>query len=605
MKLRSIKISNFRVFDNFEFEFPQQGGLYLIAGENRDRPELGSNGVGKSSLWDAVCFALYGESTRRLKGGELLRDNETDMAVRLDCDIGVIERTWSTKRKVKIELNGKEINQDELQKAVAIERDLFVATTIIPQATPMFLDLPPTAQVAVLQRLLGLERWLKYAEKAAARTNVLEKVQASVEGQLRGVESALAGMASLEDLRQRALNWDNLHKDRITTLEKAFSDAHFAANRPNRINQLKVACERGALVRRLESNISVMTRRNNETQTKHSEVNRALAVREAEVQETTKRIEWFDKNPICPTCNQPITDQHKTACLSVLSEKALIARNAMKELTELFDSIKKDLVEGTKTLHTAQATLRGLEQSLSTAQRELAVEEGAVQQRAQACRAAEHALEAERLVTNPMTAALERAEQQQKELETNIDRLRAQVKADEANTESHRVWTKGFKAIRSQLVSDGLQQLSIEITAVLEDLGLLGWSVLPRIDPSVFESAKITTGFGFAITDPLGVERSIEAYSGGELQRVRLAVQLGLGALVADTAEVEVGFEVFDEPSSYLSEEGVLGVFQALHNRAQRLQRPIFVIDHHQAHYGEISKTYTLIREGDRARIAV
>ena len=56
---KRVELHNFMSFSDEVFEFDKQTGLNLICGKNNDIP--GSrNGVGKSQLFESLCFSLYG-----------------------------------------------------------------------------------------------------------------------------------------------------------------------------------------------------------------------------------------------------------------------------------------------------------------------------------------------------------------------------------------------------------------------------------------------------------------------------------------------------------------------------------------------------------------
>jgi DNA repair exonuclease SbcCD ATPase subunit len=67
----SIKISNFLSFgdgeDAFEFDFNCHNGMQFLTGSNYDsKSGLVKNGCGKSSIIDAILYALYGKSSKNV-----------------------------------------------------------------------------------------------------------------------------------------------------------------------------------------------------------------------------------------------------------------------------------------------------------------------------------------------------------------------------------------------------------------------------------------------------------------------------------------------------------------------------------------------------------
>lgn len=63
---KKVELHNFMSFSDEVFEFDKQSGLNLICGKNNDIP--GSrNGVGKSQLFESLCFSLYGQTRNNIK----------------------------------------------------------------------------------------------------------------------------------------------------------------------------------------------------------------------------------------------------------------------------------------------------------------------------------------------------------------------------------------------------------------------------------------------------------------------------------------------------------------------------------------------------------
>lgn len=600
MKLLNLVAINFRVFEKFEFTFPQESGLYLLTGDNRDRPELGSNGVGKSSLFDAIGFALYGQSLRRLKGADLIRDIKQPMAVTLATSNGVVSRGWAKDKKMLLTLDGQSVAQEEVTARFGLDAAMFSATTIIPQCEPLFADLPPTTQTATLQRLLSMERWVTYADRATKKSAALERLRSDVAQQLATVVGSLDGI-DLESSQRQEEEWAATRERLLVELTA-------------KINEIKdqeppTPIEEGFLqldsnIKRQESNLSVLEKQAREAAAEIRGKEMEAAGIEREIAGIDTELSFFNNNPTCPTCKQDITNEHLSRCNAVLVEKKVEAERRRERVNWSAAKKRGDLSECDTRIRETRTKITTAREAKTTAlmKFERAKSEHAHWERRLADTQQRHDSAAKE--TNPFSGVVERATQRLASLEEQSILLRTEYEGVERQEQCFAVWSKGFKGIRSQMVSEALTQFTMDIAAVLEDLGLIGWQIAPYIDPAVFENARTQTGFKFAVTDPDGVERPLEAYSGGELQRVRLAIQLGLASLVASVSGVGWDFEVWDEPSTYMSEEGVLGLFRSLKDRALRLERPIWVIDHHQVHYGELDGVYQLVREGGVTELA-
>ena len=63
---KRIEIHNFKSFDDEVFDFNAYEGLNLVCGKNNDIPGQ-KNGAGKSSLFTALLFSLFGETQDSIK----------------------------------------------------------------------------------------------------------------------------------------------------------------------------------------------------------------------------------------------------------------------------------------------------------------------------------------------------------------------------------------------------------------------------------------------------------------------------------------------------------------------------------------------------------
>lgn len=81
MKIKWVDIENFMAIGKARAELEQKG-LVLILGENRDDSSQDSNGSGKSSFPDALCWCLYGVTAREETGDDVIN---RDAGKKLPC----------------------------------------------------------------------------------------------------------------------------------------------------------------------------------------------------------------------------------------------------------------------------------------------------------------------------------------------------------------------------------------------------------------------------------------------------------------------------------------------------------------------------------------
>lgn len=611
MRLKTIEIHNFRVFDHFTFEFPQAPGLYLLAGRNEDAPQLGGNGVGKSSLFDAITFALFGQSARGLSGGDLVRDGmgHTDVLITTDSD--TYRRVWSKSSKTVLQMNGTNVGSAEVLARIGLTHEMFVTSTIIPQKVPMFAEQKPVTQVALLQDLLALERWVEFATRAAAKSTDLTKSVAAKSSMVASLKSRIEAI-DIAAIERRSDLWKEQQIQRIEAAVRRVRELELSREPAEGVQDMHTAlAEARSKFARASNNQRVLNKQIDALRNeKHTLSDQTTAVSiEMRVLENSMRTLKEDNKLLesgagtCPACHQAITPKHRTACLKTAATKLAGKQDVWDARSLTYNRMLGEIAELDKGITAKQTQLRDAERSATVNQaiisqydKRLAVETERVRMldtKIQEACAYEDDLRDE---VNPHAEAWETA--QAALVKAQADLIEAEKALTVVQDEAARfaLWSKSFKSIRSQLVSDALHQFATEIAIALEDMGLLGWECMPMFDASVFESARNATGFRFVVETDKGIERPLDAFSGGELVRVQLSIQSALGALIADTHGAPMDFEFWDEPSTYLSKEGVEGLFVSLRNRAQRLARPIFIVDHHYAHSSELDGVYRLVK---------
>ena len=64
MNFNTLTASNFMSFRSLDFNIPS-AGLHLISGQVEGKLMSNSNGAGKSSITEALCFGLFGKTIRK------------------------------------------------------------------------------------------------------------------------------------------------------------------------------------------------------------------------------------------------------------------------------------------------------------------------------------------------------------------------------------------------------------------------------------------------------------------------------------------------------------------------------------------------------------
>ena len=182
---------------------------------------------------------------------------------------------------------------------------------------------------------------------------------------------------------------------------------------------------------------------------------------------------------------------------------------------------------------------------------------------------------------------------------------KGQVKEYEESLEPTRYWIKAFKEIKLSVLEEKLKELEIYINNSLNSFGINDWSVTLKTF-SETKSGTISNKFNILITSPLNDKPvPFECWGGGLGQRLRLATTLGLMSFIQNS-KGDFGVEFFDEPTAWLSQEGIEDLLNILFNRANNENKKIFLIDHKGLNsLGTFNTVTTIIKDKKGSRISI
>lgn len=535
MILKKIDIQNFKSFGNnintFEFNL-KKGELILVTAPN---------GSGKSSVQEAIDFALFGKvkgkSKKTLKLSSLPNRYNNNLMVNLEfesfgSDISVTRKInpsnlHVTENSIPIKTAGKSNVQSKLDEYVDFDLDSwksFISMSI--NDFKNFMTLTPEEKRLLLDRLFNLEminnvtKVLK--EKKKLNKNKIDLFNAEV----RSYENSLQEF-----------------KDSVNKLKEASKNNIEAEKEEIRNNILSKKEEFKQLSEKLKK-----------CENKESDIRKEISSKQDsfskiryQIEDTQKKIDLYNKGK-CPTCGSDLTTEtfnsHKNELNESIKKLNLLKDETKDEGVELNNQLKKitDITKKSNQLFSElKVYLTNLKNRLSELNNEEDIDES------------------ECSTITSLNESIQRIESRKQESNISLDDVK-----DSESTLDQLLKVFSDDGIKKSIISkivvpinyfirENLEQMNIDFTVELDDQF----------------SATLSL---------LGQEIDVESLSTGETKKVNIAIMLAYLKLIRMKRHINLLF--LDEVFSSIDVEGIYSILKMLRKFANDYNINIFLVHH-------------------------
>ena len=301
--------------------------------KNKTTLIIGSNGAGKSTVLDALCFSLYNKPFRKINRPQLINSvNDRDVFVEVNFSVG--KTKWKIERGIKpnifkIYRDNKELDQ----KASAIDQQKWLEQNVLK------MDFRSFTQVVIL----GSSTFVPFMQLSAAhRREVIEdlldiKIFSSM------------NLVIKEKIRQSKEEIKVLDLKKQSLVDKVKMQENFIEELENRGKQN--IRRKNELVSTLDKEVQIFIRENGvleesiferqkeiEEYVGSSDKLKKLGTLKGKVSQKvstiTKEHKFFTENTVCPTCTQEIDEVFRINRINDAQSKAKELQSGYIELEE-------------------------------------------------------------------------------------------------------------------------------------------------------------------------------------------------------------------------------------------------------------------------------
>jgi len=612
MQIERIVVENYgSLFGHHTFSLNNRG-LTFVCGDNQDEPRMNSNGAGKSTIFDALDWGLFGVIPKEDHVDSIINDevNRCNVVVHLNDD-GiplVVDRSKERGKSgtIKYWKNGQLVEtldpketQRLLELELGLDREVFHATVLYGQNDVFhFADTKSdTKRMEVITKILQLSEIDDLLASTKEIVKALDNEIASHRFELAQVEGQLTVLLpQVDSIQVESQKWEN---ERAAALQASIKQ----------LDGFKVNIEKAQAVVALEDRVKAMTsvlnpmgatvydwgdfdRRIADARAIENNCIAKLSTTELEGKNTRAKLNSLGTG-VCSECGQELPNKEHIeaetlkleARVETLRQQYLIEQQALQVaiqkregIEDQKEEVRQQHLEAEKDLaqrdSEAKAQLREIEQAkqyLAEAQNHVA--------NLQQLMAETHAK------VNPWLVKGQEIQQQIQSAQVKQNELTVTIETKLDSLQYYEFWKVAFgpKGLKSYILDARLQELT---DAVNQWVNLLtGGTYWVRFESQTMgrSTKALSNKINIRVFNynPNGsiTERNFRSYSGGQKKRISWAVDFGLSRLIAARAKKSYDLLVLDEVFKHVDEAGGEAVIEML-NCLRKEKSSIFVIEH-------------------------
>lgn len=375
LRFDNIDIESFRSIDRATVNLSNQGTV-IVKGINEYEDNATSNGSGKSSIFEAIIYALFEETSSGEKDvANRIKGNSFTITLTFEIDgdkYKIIRQGKSGKTSVALYKNEEDIsarNKTDTNKLIAqilgISKSIFLDSVFLSQnANTNLASLTPTARKERLEVLTNTdsvvnsfkdklkEKQIEYEAKcvdAQLEMNKLngsidtnKKQQMEIQNKIDEVNAEIERLKQLGDLKEIEKEIEYKEQVELTDLDALYNKlGEFIKEREDELEQLRLDGEdnlkkKDELERHKQEELNKWNEKEREIQLKTNMINNL----NQNNSKLDKEIEKIKNSDTCPTCGRKYEDANEEHIKQAVDELEVEKANNNEQINQLDIEIK-------------------------------------------------------------------------------------------------------------------------------------------------------------------------------------------------------------------------------------------------------------------------
>ena len=505
-------------YRNFLSSGNQETEINLL--ESKTTLIIGSNGSGKSTMLDAICFCLFNKAFRKINKGQLVNStNEKDCLVTVEFDIGPKE--YKIIRGIKpnifeIWIYGKVQNQS----AASNDQQKYLEENILK------LNYKSFTQIVIL----GNASFIPFMQLSASNRREIVEDILDIK-----IFSAMNGIVK-DRIRKSNEEIKNLSLSESMTIDKIEMQKDFIENikkngedniEKNKKKIIDIEAETHNLFEEIrmkeDKNITLQedAKQYSEATSKLKKLGSLKGKLSQKVSSVVDEHKFFTDNNVCPTCTQMIDDKLKQDKIEETLKKVKELKSGYDEIVETIkeeEEREKNFLELTKKITNVSNDITKNNIKISNNNKQIRIIE-------------EEIREIENKIKNQSkeTKKLKELKNQLDDTKKNSAKIKEEIKYLEF---SHNLLKDG--GIKSKVIKKYLPLMNIQINKYLN---MMDFYINFNFDEEFNENIKT----------PIHQDFTYESFSEGEKMRINLAILFTWREIAKMKNSVNTNLLILDE----------------------------------------------------------
>lgn len=574
LKIKNVSAKNFMSIGNntqaVNFDNCQ---LTLVLGHNLDMGGDGSrNGTGKTTIINALSYALYGDALTNIKKDNLInKTNGKGMIVTTEFEIkGKKYRIERGRRPniLKLFIDGEDVldneqqgdsreTQKEIEKIVGFPHNMFKHLIALNTYTEPFLGMRANDQRDMIEQLLGITELSQKAEVLKERQKVTRDTIKEEEIRINAIEESNKRIEkNISEIESRSRAWEKNKDDKLIELGEKI------------IRMERIDIDTELANHKLLATIKEQISKKNSLEADQKRLTNSADRSKAKLEELQKNL-VSAKAGVCPACEQP------TAHLDTHEEYTEELQEKITAEKEYYDDLELQLLETCGAIDELGDISEVPEVYYGTLEEALEHKHN--------LNTMQESLEKMAIDVNPYIEQIEGLKESGLQ-EISFETMNELTYLQEHQEFLFKLLTSKDSFIRKKIIDQNIAYLNHRLAHYLDKLGL------PH-------DVKFASDLGVEITE-YGRDLDFDNLSRGERNRLIL----GLSWAFRDMYEslnrpmnLMCIDELIDSGMDTMGVENALGILKKMHREQGK---NIMLISHKEELVGRVNNVLTVVKEG-------